>query len=608
MVYICLWLHTPMSEVIQKDIHKFFYSLRNTYALSQPYPVLVALSGGQDSVALLLLLKQLEVEHALCTVMAGHIVHNMQKKEEQDHEIEVVNTLCSLLHIPLLRESGIDRKKDKATVGIASAFSEKSEQTAYNETDARNFRYTCLQSMARTHAIPVIATAHHKDDTIETLLMRFLKAEGIYGMRGIPAISILRGDRFAEKSDRDNIIHKQEKKQQYNNILLVRPLLSFSKHQLRAVVCAKMAALKEKNTAIYHYDKSNADNSILRNKVRNLLVPVIRKIMPHFDTVAPVVMQDIQQILQDTGHREYYNTTAIRSSIVNNRTIKTEDSSILEMERTPYPWFISKEYMLTTNTVGMCTAMPTITAENTSVVLQLYRTFFLRCSYTQKMHILLLAANYLGIRRISKRTLQQCIVAFTSTKHDKTPQFFMKNTLLTMNARYIQWQKNCSLFSERAISETQHLSHYPVKESVRVVFNEGMWNIVSLGDAERKHAQYKWDMAHGIAYTVYYKNVLILTQLNKYDTIVINNNTLTIKDVLKDIVWVHIIAIKEDNDIIMVPAEYFLKRTLISDSVLSKKDRMSLVCTKQNDDGYEHAPYLKSCKVIVSYHSLHIIL
>ncbi len=608
MVYICLWLHAPMSEVIQKNIQQFFYSLRNTYALSQPYPVLVALSGGQDSVALLLLLKQLEVDHALCTVMAGHIVHNMQEKEEQHHEIEVVNTICSLLHIPLLRETSIDRKKDKAIVDIASAQSENPEQTVYNEADARNFRYACLQSMARTHAIPVIATAHHKDDTIETLLMRFLKAEGIYGMRGIPAISILRKDRFAEKSDRDNVIRKQEKQQQYDNILLVRPLLSFSKHQLSAVVCAKIEALKEKNTAIYHYDKSNADNSILRNKVRHLLVPVIRKIMPRFDTVAPVMMQDIQQILQDTGHREYYNTTAICSSIVNNGILRTEDSSMLEIERTPYPWFISKEHILTTNTVGLRTTMSMTTPENNSVVLQLYKTFFLRCSYTQKMHILLLAANYLGIRRISKRTLQQCIVVFTSTKHDKIPQFFMKNTLLTMNARYIQWQKNCSPFPKRTISETQHLSHYPVEESIQVVFNEGMWNIVSLGDTEGTHAQHKWDMAHGIEYTVYYKSVLILTQLNKYDTIVINNNTLTIKDVLKDIVWAHIIAIKEDNDIIMVPAEYFLKRTLISDSVLSKKDRISLVCTKQNDDCYEYSPPLKSCKVIVSYHSLHIIL
>ena len=598
-----------MNKDIQKHIKQFFYSLGNTYNFSQPYSILVALSGGQDSVALLLLLKQLELEYSFCTVVAGHVVHNMQEKVAQSNEIELVDTLCSFLNIPLYREHIAERENNDTTKD-SLAFDIDKQKKTYNETDARTLRYACLQSIAKKYTIPVIATAHHRDDTIETLLMRFLKAEGIRGMKGIPAISVLGTKDCIEHTtipiSIENDQSKTTKKQHYPHTLLVRPLLSFSKNQLAIVVKEGIASLKKENSIAYHYDKSNADNTIFRNKVRNLLVPTLQDIVPNFDASMLTIMQDIQQLLYDTGQRDYYNMADMRLLEEKDNMINSKKINITNIERTPYPWFISGENICIekeNSTIAF------ISDKSSSLVLQLHRTFFFRCNHTQKIHILLLAANYLGIRRISKRLLEQCVTAFNTKKKDKKAYFSIQNTVLQIGLHYLRWQKNISLLLNSVGEKTQKLSDYIVEKSVQAVFNKGMWHITPLKYREHKDSTKKLTIPYGIEYTLYYKNVLILTQLHKYDTIITNNVKLTIKNILSEAVWVHVIAIKENNNIIMVPTEYFLKRTLIDDSVLYKENEMSLLYTRQNNE-YSNIQKssFKRCKIIVSYHSLHIIL
>ncbi|MGQ0560972.1 MAG: tRNA lysidine(34) synthetase TilS, partial [Gemmatimonadota bacterium] len=156
--------------------------------------VLVALSGGVDSVVLLHLLKANEGALEL-TVHAAHFDHAMRADSAAD--ADWVQQLCANRQIPLVRA--------------------RATRTLKSEADARFERYRFLQSAARESASARIATAHHAGDQVETVLFRLLRGTGMRGLAGIP----LRRGRF------------------------VRPLLRFTKPELLAYAAAHDIAYRE---------------------------------------------------------------------------------------------------------------------------------------------------------------------------------------------------------------------------------------------------------------------------------------------------------------------------------------------------------------------------
>ncbi|MFQ5638576.1 MAG: tRNA lysidine(34) synthetase TilS [bacterium] len=184
--------------------------------------VLVAVSGGLDSVALLHLLHRIrnELELSLSVV---HIHHGI-RGSEADSDVDFVSSLAVYYHIPFF----IDKVN-------APEFAKNNKLSL--EEAARDLRYEAFEKMLRMTQSDLCATAHTGNDQAETMLDRFLRGSGIAGFQGIPE---RRGP-------------------------FVRPLLVFQRAEIEAYV--RDEGLK------YRVDSSNQDMRFRRNRIRHQLIP-----------------------------------------------------------------------------------------------------------------------------------------------------------------------------------------------------------------------------------------------------------------------------------------------------------------------------------------------
>src|SRR5680860_554133 len=127
-------------------------------------PIVVAFSGGCDSVVLLHLLRFSAMGDR---ITAAHLDHAIRPESARD--AEWVRGICAAWSLPLL----VHRLAD----------------VPENEEEARDQRYTFLKDSAEEIGAPYIMTAHHADDQAETVLFRVLRGTGISGLVGIPATS-----------------------------------------------------------------------------------------------------------------------------------------------------------------------------------------------------------------------------------------------------------------------------------------------------------------------------------------------------------------------------------------------------------------------------------
>ncbi len=183
--------------------------------------VLVAVSGGVDSMVLLDLFRHsaavLQVE-----VFAAHFDHAMRPASGDDARF--VAATCARLAVPLIEA--------------------RSEQPLHTEAQARTARYAFLaDAMARAGAHK-IATAHHADDQIETVLFRLLRGAGLRGLSGIP---VRRGP-------------------------IIRPLLRFRKAELEAYAAFHKIEFRD--------DETNATHRFARNRIRHALIPAMQSVHP----------------------------------------------------------------------------------------------------------------------------------------------------------------------------------------------------------------------------------------------------------------------------------------------------------------------------------------
>lgn len=192
-------------------------------------PLIVALSGGADSVALLSLLRDRK------NLSAVHVHHGI-RGAEADRDADFCRTLAEGLGIPfyLLR---IDAP------ALAKARGESLE------TAARDARYAAITALMRQQGIPLLVTAHHADDQLETMLQHLLRGSGTRGLGGIPACRAL-GE----------------------GLLVARPLLSVPKSAL-------LAYLKEQGLS-YVIDSTNEELCCQRNFLRHRVLPLLTELQP----------------------------------------------------------------------------------------------------------------------------------------------------------------------------------------------------------------------------------------------------------------------------------------------------------------------------------------
>ena len=187
--------------------------------------VLVALSGGSDSVALLLIMRELHARGDVVLAGAAHLNHRLRPESDEDESF--CRALAARLNVPFVSEHfdvGELARREKRSI----------------EDAARGARYAFLARAADALEADCIATGHTRDDQAETFLLRILRGAGTRGLGGIRP----------------------------RNGRVIRPLLDVGRDELRRFVVAAGAEFRE--------DASNMDVRIARNRVRHELLPLLQ--------------------------------------------------------------------------------------------------------------------------------------------------------------------------------------------------------------------------------------------------------------------------------------------------------------------------------------------
>jgi tRNA(Ile)-lysidine synthase len=229
-----------MLQKFKEHIHIHFPFLKDQ-------KLLIAVSGGLDSVVLTHLFSELNIPISL-----AHCNFQLRKKES-DLDEEFVKKISQktsnqIFNIKFKTEEF--SKKHKLSTQIA----------------ARELRYNWFQELLKQKHLDFVLTAHHADDNLETFLINLTRGTGLDGFTGIPAI----------------------------NGNIVRPLLAFSREEILAYA--------QTNNIVWREDASNASTKYIRNKIRHQIVPVLKEINPNLlETFARTSanLKESKQIIED---------------------------------------------------------------------------------------------------------------------------------------------------------------------------------------------------------------------------------------------------------------------------------------------------------------------
>ncbi len=224
-------------------IRKVHHTLSKHRMIERGDRVIVAVSGGPDSVCLLDVLYRLRDDLGIVLVVA-HFDHGL-RPEEDERETLFVSSLARSLHIPF--ESG------KAPADL-------SHNRASLEEAAREARYLFLERAMETHCAQKIALGHTLNDHAETVLMRLLRGSGPAGLSGIPPV---RGGH------------------------IIRPLISVCREEVETYLrVRKLECMR---------DSSNIERRYLRNRVRLELLPELRKYQPRIVEILAQTAEILRQ-------------------------------------------------------------------------------------------------------------------------------------------------------------------------------------------------------------------------------------------------------------------------------------------------------------------------
>ena len=228
-------------------LQKFQNHLLHNFQFLIGKKLLLATSGGIDSMVMLSLFQQLDYKIAIahCNFQLRGVDsfsdQNFVKDYANENEIPVFITQFD-----------------------TTAFAE--DYKVSTQVAARELRYNWFYELAETEDYDYILTAHHADDNLETFLINLSRGTGLDGLTGIPE----------------------------QNEKVVRPLLAFSQKEL--------ADYAELHNVQWREDSSNASDKYLRNKIRHHLVPMLKELNPNFlssFTTTQSYLQDAKDMVED---------------------------------------------------------------------------------------------------------------------------------------------------------------------------------------------------------------------------------------------------------------------------------------------------------------------
>ena len=225
--------------------------------------VIVSVSGGADSVALLQLLctwrTQLQLE-----LLVIHFNHELRSHESEADE-NFVKALCDQLDVPyIIRRLHVKQEIQRRTGQSLQSI-------------ARELRYETLTHIAQENGFTKVALGHSSDDQAETVLMWMLRGAGSAGLSGMP---VFRPPYF------------------------IRPLLGVSRSAIEAYL--------RENQCSYRVDSSNANLRYRRNRIRHQVIPVLKQLNPN---LVDVLSRQANILREESEYLDSITLVALESAI-----------------------------------------------------------------------------------------------------------------------------------------------------------------------------------------------------------------------------------------------------------------------------------------------------
>lgn len=237
--------------------------------------IVIGVSGGPDSMCLLdslyCLKKDLQIE-----IIVAHINHKIRK--EADEETEYVENYCNTRNI-------------KCYIKKADVTSLAKQKKLGTEEMGRKIRYEFFEEVAKTEGANKIATAHNLNDNAETVLMNILRGSGISGLKGI----------------------------EIKRCNFIRPLRECTREEIETY-CEK----QKLNPKI---DKTNFENIYNRNKVRNSLIPYLKK---EFNTN---ILETLNRLSDIAKEEEEYFEQVINKQYEDLKIGENEKEIVLDLKK-----------------------------------------------------------------------------------------------------------------------------------------------------------------------------------------------------------------------------------------------------------------------------------
>ena len=242
-------------------IKKIQQTIHENQLFEQGAKIIIAVSGGPDSIALLHIFSQLQKKYSLQLIIA-HVNYGLRGLESELDE-KLVNSLAQQYHYPI----AIKKINSKELI------KKKQGKIDFSEQNLRNIRYLFFQQLKVKKNFNLIATAHNLDDQVETYLMRITRGTGLKGLSAML----------------------------FKNQQIIRPLLAVTRAQIMDYV--------EEYQLKWRLDKTNLENKFLRNKIRNSLIPYLEKnINPNiketiFRSIVNIALDEnlLEELTQKTG-------------------------------------------------------------------------------------------------------------------------------------------------------------------------------------------------------------------------------------------------------------------------------------------------------------------
>ena len=270
-----------MTADFVRQMHRFI--LRHAM-IKNGETVLVAVSGGADSLALLYGLHALHSQ-LNCQLHLAHLNHCL--RPDADADADFVQQHAAHLELPCtIQSTDVPRLVKQRKLSV--------------ETAARKARYQFYEEVSTQIGATKVALGHHQDDTAETVLMNLVRGSGSTGLKGIPSV---------------------------RDIKFIRPLAAFTRQQIETFLASK--------GLVPRHDSTNTDTRYLRNRIRHELIPKLESdynpnIKVGLSRTADVLGAESEYL--DTVAQEAFGTCRVRDPD-RVKTLTTLESVVLDREK-----------------------------------------------------------------------------------------------------------------------------------------------------------------------------------------------------------------------------------------------------------------------------------